>query len=132
MVIMTTVIHKQTNTNMKFLWRVALASAVVLSVAGCASDQAHRYYGSTKYAPKALESVELLSQAPERPFSVIADFQSRGESPDDMRKRGAEIGADAVIVTLLGGYVRVSSEWIQKDTGTSYSRITGTAIVYKK
>jgi hypothetical protein len=99
---------------------------------GCASDQAHRIYGNTKYSPRALDEVALLSQAPDRPYLVIADFQSRGESPNDMRKRGAEIGADAVIVTLLGGDVSRSSEWMQQGPGINYSRITGTAIVYKK
>ena len=108
---------------------------VVLAIGllgGCASDQAHRYYSSAKYPARAAETVELLAEPPLRPFEVIADFQSRRESPTDMRKRGAEIGADAVIVTLLGGDVLVSSEWMKKDSGLNYSRITGTAIIYKK
>lgn len=112
--------------------RIVLAVVAIGFLSGCASDQAHRYYSSTKYPARAAETVELLAQPPLRPFEVIADFQSRGESPSDMRKRGAEIGADAIIVVLLGGDVLVSSEWMKKDSGLNYSRITGTAIIYKK
>lgn len=99
---------------------------------GCASDQAHRYYAAEKYPAKRAETVELLFEKPSKPFDVIADFQSRGESPEDMRKRAAEIGADAVIVSLLGGNVSISNQWAGKDSNTSYSRITGTAIKFKR
>jgi hypothetical protein len=63
---------------------------------------------------------------------VIADFQARGETADGMRRRAAKIGADAVIITHLGGYYDTGNEWAGKDTkGGSYSRIVGTAIVFK-
>ena len=46
-----------------------------------------------------------------------------------MRKKGADIGADAVIVSLLGGQYSKSEEWADKDRySTTYSRITATAI----
>ena len=115
---------------MKNVYLLILAGAGL--VGGCASDQAHRYYDTARYPPKVVQDVELLSEPPSRAHLVIADFQSRGESPDDMRKRAAAIGADAVIVSLLGGYVLVSSEWMQKESKTNYSRITGTAIIYRK
>ena len=42
---------------------------------------------------------------------MIADFQSRGESPEAVRKKAADIGADAVIISILGGYYSRSEEW---------------------
>lgn len=106
--------------------------AVAFLLAGCATDVANRYYGSERYPPKDAKEVELLWQRPTREFIVIADFQSRGESPETMRKRAAKIGADAVIVALLGGFVDQSEEWAGDDKQSrTYSRIAGTAIRYR-
>ena len=65
----------------------------------CVTDVASRYYADRKYAPNPVEKVEILRGRPSKPFDVIADFQSRGESFQSMRKRAAEIGGDAVIIT---------------------------------
>ena len=63
---------------------------------------------------------------------VIADFQARGADDDYMRKKAAAIGADAVIVSYLGGYRDRGDEWAGQDSQSqSYSRVTGTAIKYK-
>lgn len=98
----------------------------------CAHDVANRYYGNKRYPPKNPMNVELLKAAPAREFDVIADFQSRGESPEDMRIKAARIGADAVIVTILGGYYSLSEQWAGADSQkNTYSRIVGTAIKYK-
>ena len=118
---------------MKILGNVTLGvlGGIALLV-GCATDVANRYYVTERYAAKDVKEVELLQHRPSREFVVIADFQSRGESPEAMRKRAAEIGADAVIVTILGGLYNTGDEWASKDTqANSYSRITGTAIKYK-
>lgn len=109
---------------------VALLVASLLG--GCATDVANRYYAAEQYPPKDSKEVELLWHRPSREFIVIADFQSRGESPEAMRKRAAQIGADAVIVTILGGYYYRGEEWAGEDSqANTYSRITGTAIKYK-
>lgn len=106
--------------------------AIASLIGGCATDVANRYYAADQYPPKNPDEVELLWQRPSREFVVIADFQSRGDSPEAMRKKAAKIGADAVIVAILGGYIYRADEWAGKDTmGNSYSRITGTAIKYK-
>lgn len=113
------------------------ASAVVFLIlgfvfsSGCATDVANRYYSAKTYAAKDPSQVQMLFSKPSRPFEVIADFQSRGESPESVRKKAAKIGADAVIIAVFGGYYSLSEEWAGKDRreGT-YSRITGTAIVY--
>ena len=102
-------------------------------VAGCVSDQAHRYYADTKYPAKPVDEVEVLREAPSRPYEVIADFQARGASLEYMRKKAAEIGADAVIVGTYGGYRSKSDAWASEDKySDTYSRITGTAIRYKR
>jgi hypothetical protein len=99
-------------------------------MAACATDVANRYYGTAKYPPRNPVEVQLLRRAPTKEYVVIADFQSRGESPEDIRKKAADIGADAVIISILGGHYSRSEEWAGSEA-TTYSRITGTAIRYK-
>ena len=107
------------------LWAFALV--------GCAQDVANRYYAPTKYAPKDSKDVEILFRAPVLPYTVIADFQSRNDSPHGMKKRAAKIGADAVIVSPLGGIYSPTEEWAGTDTMShSYSRLVGSAIKYNK
>jgi hypothetical protein len=103
--------------------------AACLIFGGCASDVANRYYVDDRFPAKSPSEVELLWKSPSRSFVVIADFQSRRESPEDMREKAAKIGADAVIVALLGGDA-TGSQWATSESKT-YSRITGTAIKFK-
>lgn len=111
---------------------IILTMFALLSLTSCATDVANRYYGSTHYPPKKPEAVEVLRSRPKRDFIVIADFQSRGESVTDMREKAAQIGADAVIISILGGYYDSHEEWAGQDRySNTGSRITGTAIVYK-
>ena len=112
----------------QFIVTVAL-SALVMS---CATDVANRYYAAEKYPAKDPREVELLFSRPKREFVVIADFQSRGDTGESMRRRAAEIGADAVIVTTLGGQYSFSDEWVNNDSmQNTSSRIIGTALRYK-
>lgn len=98
---------------------------------GCASDVANRYYGLRKYEPRQANEVAILWSKPDRQFTVIADFQSRGETPEDMRKKAASIGADAVIVSTLGGHYSKEEQWAGQDRhNNTYTRITGTAIKF--
>jgi hypothetical protein len=109
-----------------------LALLICLMMIGCASDVANRYYGAATYPPKSQSEVEILSTSPSRPYVVIADFQSRGETPEDIQLKAAQIGADAVIVTLLGGKYDLGEQWASHDgMANTYSRIVGTAIRYK-
>lgn len=74
-----------------------------------------------------------MTTAPSRPYDVIADFQARGAAVEYMRRNAAEIGADAVIVGKFGGYRAKSDDWAGEDKyGDTYSRITGTAIRYRR
>ena len=100
---------------------------------GCASDVANQYYASVHYPPKATKEVEVLFKNPARPYEVIADLQARNAGAASMRRQAAKIGADAVIVSFLGGYYSTHSEWADEKnmTNDTYSRVTGTAIKYK-
>ena len=103
-----------------------------LSLVGCATDIANRYYASEQYPPKTKEEVLILNSKPTRAFIVIADFQSRGETASDLQAKAAKIGADAVIVSHVGGLYSRSEEWASKDRykGEFYDHILGTAIKF--
>mgnify|MGYP003660764648 CR=1 FL=1 len=101
---------------------IAITLMSILFLTACASDVANRYYMDEVY-PK-----------PDRPFVVIADFQSRGESAGDLRRKAAEIGADAVIVVEVGGSYSRGEEWAHTDKykDRDHSHILGTAIRFIK
>jgi hypothetical protein len=114
-----------------------LATALLLSISvvciGCATDQAARYYASEKYSAVPAEQVQILREAPDREFEVIADFQARGASFESMRRKAAAVGADAVIIVPLGGYRSTTDEWADdKSHGSYYSRLTASAIRYRR
>ena len=121
-------LKKQLLRGSKFVCISALCVTFLL-IGGCASDVANRYYLNERYPAKSPLEVEIFMKNPIRSYIVIADFQSRGETPEDMRLKAANIGADAVIVSLLGGDVS-GSQWATSESKT-YSRITGTAIKFK-
>ncbi len=114
-------------------WFIRILPLVLaLLSCSCAQDVASRYYAAQQYPAKEPKEVELLYRAPTRAFDVIADSQSRGESPNSMKKRAAKIGADAIIVTPLGGLYSPGEQWAGSDrmSGT-HSRLVGSAIKYK-
>lgn len=109
-------------------------SVFALALGACATDKANRYYVQEKYAEKAPGEVQILWKRPDAEFIVIADFQSRGETAEDMRAKAAKIGADAVIVAYLGG-IYTGEEWASQDrrsASTIYTRLVGTAIKFKR
>jgi hypothetical protein len=108
-----------------------LVVAVACVCTGCESDAAHRYYSSERFEAVPQESVAILSEPPSRAHEVIADFQSRSGTAKEMQKRAAEIGADAVIVQLIGGLMNPNAEWTDEVSSKRFTRITGTAIRYR-
>ena len=100
---------------------------------GCASDQASRYYLNERLASRPVDQVTILRSPPSRPYEVIADFQSRGETAQDMQKHAPEVGADAVVVVIAGGARGLNEQWADRDAyAHTYTRIMGTAIRYKE
>lgn len=112
---------------------MSLSAALLLLLTGCASDVANQYYAAVHYPPKPTKEVEVLFKNPTRPYEVIADLQARNAGAASMRRQAAKIGADAVIVSFLGGYFSTSTEWADEKRmmNDNYSRVTGTAIKYK-
>jgi adenine/guanine phosphoribosyltransferase-like PRPP-binding protein len=116
--------------------RFLAAALLITTVTGCAHDVANRYYTSQSYEPKEVAAVEVLWRKPAKPFVVIADFQSRGETADALREKAAKLGADAVIVAVVGGLYALGEQWAGKDsmattTSSGTGHIVGTAIRYK-
>ena len=101
-------------------------------VAGCASDEAARYYASEKYPARPVSEVEIFTKKPEREFIVIADIQAFNASPEHMQRRAAEIGGDAVILVRGGGNYSQNEVWASEDRyATSYQRLLATVIKFK-
>gem|GEM_PF-809742 len=112
--------------------RTLAAATVAIALAGCATDVANRYYASRTYSPKNPSQVEVLRREPGRPYEVIADFQSRWDTPAAVREKAAKIGADAVIIVQPGGHYNTTQQWAGQDSHAgSSARICGTAIIYK-
>ena len=119
---------------MRGLQKFTITGIIVLLLfeIGCISDEANRYYLKEKLPAKQINEVEVLRTEPQQPYVVIADFQAHNASIQHIRKRAAEVGADAVIVVPLGGRYSEGEIWADKDRYSStYSRLTGTAIKYK-
>lgn len=115
-----------------FVLKKRLIAIVALTImSGCAAtDVANRYYADERYAPVPVEQVAVLEKPPARPYTIIAEFQSRGEQPESVRKKAAGIGADAVIITLFGGEHSLKAEWAsdERNMSKTFTRIVGVAI----
>ena len=119
---------------MRYLKKLQIISIFVflLCEIGCISDEANRYYLKERLPAKNIKEVEVLYEEPQQSYVVVADFQACNASIKHMRKRAAEIGADAVIVVPAGGWYSRNEIWADKDKqSNSYSRLIGTAIQYK-
>ena len=105
---------------------------LLLCEIGCVSDEAGRYYLKERLPAKEIDEVEVLRTEPQQPYIVIADFQAYNASIRHMRKRAADIGADAVIIVSGGGKYSENEIWAGEDrySGT-YTRLIVTAIKYK-
>jgi len=111
--------------------RVAGMIVMTTALFSCVVDEANRYYGDVTYPPKQVQDVEVLKSAPDKSYTVLADFQAKRATAEYLRKLAAEIGADAVIITHVGGSYSHQEVWADKDRhSNTYTRIVGTAIKY--
>ena len=114
--------------------RFAFLVLAIFVLAGCASDQAARYFADEHYPPRPDDQVQVLDAAPPQPYTLLAELQARDMPTSDMRHWAAKLGADAIIVTRLGGQKARSDVWASEDTQgtTAASRVAGIAIKYSK
>ncbi len=107
--------------------------SILLCQTGCVSDEACRYYLKEDIPAVDISDVEVLWEEPQKPYTVIGDFQAYNAKVKHMRKRAAEIGADAVIIVPAGGWYSLDEVWADKDRHSdSYNRLVGTAIKYNE
>ena len=103
-----------------------------LFLTGCVTGEANRMYSTVKLPAKGIDEVEVLRISPTRPYTVIADLQASRATVKHLRKRAAEVGADAVIVTPTGGSYSYNEVWAGKDRySNTATGFIGTAIQYK-
>ncbi len=104
---------------------------VILSISACVTDHAERVYVSL---PPSSAPPTILRQVPTQPFETIADVQWVGGTPAMMAQRAQRLGGDAVYIQNLGGLVPFSNISAEQNTynHTSFTRMTGTVIRYKK
>jgi len=116
---------------MKWLKLCFVTTVLLIGLAGCVTDKAYRIYvPAGTYPAKALDEVLILSTKPDRDYVVLADLQARGGADKKFRKIAAQLGADAVIVSRLGGFAN-GVTWAGDTGGGSYSRMVGIVIKYK-
>ena len=102
--------------------RTSVAVLACLLATGCVSTQVRRL-DDTVRPPRSPESVAVLTEAPQRPYRVIAVLETKGRSAfdgfEDLRRqmldRAAALGGDALI---LG-----------EKTSDDHFILTGTAMV---
>ncbi len=112
---------------MKIAFLAALALAIFILTA-CTTGSATRT-SSTIYQPTSSASVQILFERPTRPYEVIGQVGSKGDTlaSDDalyraMQKEAAEIGAHAILV--MGAGIEHQSQW----GGENYQRSRALAL----
>ena len=78
-----------------------------LFLAGCATFNAERAPNEKIYTPTSPEVVEILDEAPSRPYIVIGEVRAEGETfamPESMKERmkeqAANMGGEAIIIDV--------------------------------
>jgi lipopolysaccharide export system protein LptA len=116
--------------------RTSTAVLACLLGAGCASTHVQRL-DDTARPVRAPETVTVFTEAPQRPYSVIAVIESKSgsafDSFDDLRRemvaKAAELGGDALILgpeSTDEGFILTGTAMIR----TEDRRIRGQVIVY--
>ncbi len=119
------------------IMRFSLAGATCLLAAACVSTSV-KPVDNTARAPRPLDSVEVLEEAPSRAYTVIATIEAGSDlvfdSFDDIRNemvaQAAELGGDALIVapdSTETRFILTGTAMIQSDS----RRLLGGVIVYE-
>jgi hypothetical protein len=117
--------------------RFSLAGATCLLAAACVSTNVEQLDTEVR-APRPLDSVDVLEEAPSRAYTVIATIEAGSDlvfdSFDDIREKmvvqAAELGGDALIVgpdSTETRFILTGTAMIQSDS----RRLLGEVIVYE-
>ena len=118
--------------------RVSLVAGSCLLLAACVSTSVQQV-DTTARAPRSLESVEVLEEAPSRAYTVIATIEAGSDlvfdSFDDIRSEmvaeAAKLGGDALILgpeATDSEFIFTGTAMVQSDT----RRLSGEVIVYEQ
>jgi hypothetical protein len=73
-------------------------ATLIVFLGGCVTP-AHSIRVFEEYPPRSdYDNIEILETLPQREYTVIAEFETYGNSLDYIRKQAARYGADAVFV----------------------------------
>lgn len=113
-----------------------LALSLLLLAVGCVTAKVRRL-DQVQRPERAPDAVQVLREAPERPYAVIAVVESKTDAVfkgfDDLRRKlqieAAKLGGDAV---LLGEEVKESSMLLTATAQiqTEQKKLTGKVIVF--
>ena len=117
--------------------RFSLVAGSCLLLAACVSTSVQQV-DTTVRAPRSIESVEVLEEAPSRAFKVIATieagsdlvFDSFNDIRGEMVAEAAKLGGDALILGLEATdseFIFTGTAMVQSDT----RRLSGEVIVYE-
>jgi hypothetical protein len=118
--------------------RFLLLIAICLFAAACVSTSVERLDHAARPA-RPPDSVSLLVEQPQRPYTVIAVIESKGKSVfdsfEDVRQEmiaeAAKLGGDAVLVgpeSTDTDFILTGTAMIKSDT----KKITGAVIVFDR
>ena len=90
-------------------------------LAGCATP-AHSVRVFEDYPPRSdFANVEVIRTLPERDYIVVAEFETRGNSLNALRKQAAKYGADAVFVANYSNYFSETSVELRNNSKSGIS-----------
>jgi hypothetical protein len=115
-----------------------LALTFCLFAVGCISTNVERLDFAVRPA-RSPDSVAILLETPERPYTVIAVIESNGKSVfdtfDDLRNEmigeAAELGGDAVILepeSTISEFILTGTAMIKSDT----KKLSGSVVVFDR
>lgn len=130
---------KPTLPSKLILAALLVAATTGLATVGCMSSSTRIYAIYPAKPSDRVEEIEILTQKPEKPYIIVADFQLSSASEHTIRKMAGRYGADAVLVavTSLQTITSASQSTVgpagpTPSTGGIGQQVFCTAIIYRQ